>query len=588
MLQSRSVKRAELNEQLRTALTAKDNHFFADTSFLITAASLNPAARSDLDRWIAGLENRFHVPAWVGHEVFGKISAKPELFIPMAKAAEQAIQAVETLQVEARRYVDDGRAKATGEQSDRLSFLGNLDSLARPLLRQAGLLRQARQTVEDCSDWIVEVVNKSVLQSDIYRGIANLDAEFAARAIGGHPPGFLDKGKADKQRVADNRYGDLIIWREILDYVLTLESGSVVLLTNDNKQDWVYTPPTVIEENGRPQGNDGRNGLKVILPLPLLVHEMKQARADAGLAILNLGMLAQTLHSFQGDAEHLFNAYQPIAFTPTELASPLPTPSDGAETDALAAPEPAETVPSIDVGQLVEALASSDPAAATEAVAGLRDALVKNAAVDDVRAFVQQLMMAAERDVEAASILLREIITESFGINREARVAILRASIEALYYDAQGKLRNRPLREPLEDVFALQTVPQLRDAVTSLAERIGPSRRFFMVTPDPAAPQLSLSPVAERDAEGVRELKGLYFGELALLEDVARDSPRSLTRIMGGVAQARVADLRHALAGYFCVPESQLDVGLSRFDSVRWDGLTGLIDWGTSTGLQLR
>src|SRR3546814_3440956 len=100
----------------------------------------------------------------------------------------------------------------------------------------------------------------------------------------------------------------------------------------------------------------------------------------------------------------------------------------------------------------------------------------------------------------------------------------------------------------------------MRDAVTSLAERIGPSRRFFMVTPDPAAPQLSLSPVAERDAEGVRELKGLYFGELALLEDVARDSPRSLTRIMGGVTQARVADLRHALAGYFCVPESQLDV----------------------------
>src|SRR3546814_9328372 len=97
----------------------------------------------------------------------------------MAKAAEQAIQAVETLQVEARRYVDDGRAKATDEQSDRLSYLGNLDSLARPLLRQAGLLRQARQTVEDCSDWIVEVVNKSVLQSDIDRGIANLDAEFA-------------------------------------------------------------------------------------------------------------------------------------------------------------------------------------------------------------------------------------------------------------------------------------------------------------------------------------------------------------------------------------------------------------------------
>src|SRR3546814_8177751 len=122
-----------------------------------------------------------------------------------------------------------------------------------------------------------------------------------------------------------------------------------------------------------------------MLPLPLLVHEMKQAREDAGLAILNLGMLAQTLHSIQGDAEHLFNAYQPIAFTPTEPARPLPTTPDGAETDAPAPPEPAEPVSSIDVGQIVEALASRDPAAAKEAVAGLRDALMKNAAIDDVR-----------------------------------------------------------------------------------------------------------------------------------------------------------------------------------------------------------
>src|SRR3546814_9633562 len=143
-------------------------------------------------------------------------------------------------------------------------------------------------------------------------------------------------------------------------------------------------------------------------------------------------------------------------------------------------------------------------------------------------------MRISDWSSDVCSSDLREIITESFGINREARVAILRASIEALYDDAQGKLRDRPLREPLEDVFALQTVPQMRDAVTSLAERIGPSRRFFMVTPDPAAPQLSLSPVAERDAEGVRELKGLYFGELALLADVDGDSPRSLPRIMGG------------------------------------------------------
>jgi len=587
MLQSRSVKRTELNEQLKTALTAKDSHFFADTSFLITAASLNPAARGELDRWIGGLGDRFHVPAWVGHEVYGKITTKTELFIPMAKAADVAIQAVEALRIEARRYIDDSRAKAAGGQSDRVSYLGNLDAAARPLIRQANLLRRAKNTVEDCSDWIVEVVNRSVLQSDIYGGLSHLDADFAARVIGGHPPGFIDKGKADRQRSADNRYGDLIIWREILSHVAKLTEGGVVLLTNDNKQDWVYTPPTIIEEDGR-SGNDGNSGLKVILPLPLLVHEMKMARQNATLTILNLGMLAQTLHGVEGNAENLFNAYQPVTATPRDH-NDQPEHVDASSDDRIPdVAAPALTVPAVDAGLLVEALGNEDPSVATDAVSGLRDALAGKAPIADVRAFVQQLMGAAERDVEAASILLREIINETISVDAETRASILRAAIEALYYDNQGKLRDRPLGEPLEDIFSLQTMPQMRSAVSALAERMGPSRRFFLLTPDPAAQQLSLSPAAERDADGVRQLKGLYFDKVSLLEDVARGSARSLTRIMGGAMQASAAELQRALASYFRVPAGQVDMGLSRFDSVRWDDLTGLIDWGAVTGLQLR
>jgi hypothetical protein len=52
--------------------------------------------------------------------------------------------------------------------------------------------------------------------------------------------------------------------------------------------------------------------------------------------------------------------------------------------------------------------------------------------------------------------------------------------------------------------------------------------------------------------------------------------------------QASAAELQRALASYFRVPAGQIDMGLSRFDSVRWDDLTGLIDWGAVTGLQLR
>jgi hypothetical protein len=97
---------------------------------------------------------------------------------------------------------------------------------------------------------------------------------------------------------------------------------------------------------------------------------------------------------------------------------------------------------------------------------------------------------------------------------------------------------------------------------------------------------LSLS--TEREEPGDQRLRGIYFEEVSLMEDVARGSERALTTICGGMARANGGELRRALGAYFRVPEAQLDLGISRFETVGWDDLTGLIDWGADTGLQLR
>jgi hypothetical protein len=591
MLQSRSVKRATLVDYLKKALKADENHFFADTSFLIAAASLSPTARGELSRWLRSLGLRFHVPAWVAHEIFGKITSGVDLFAPMSKIADQAIAAIEALQLEARRYVDDGRSNALPGRPDRIGYLAELDRISRSLIEQAKAMRRAKQTVEEAADWVVDVVNGALLSSNIYGGLPYLDADYSVRVIGGQPPGFMDKGKAERTRHGDNRYGDLIIWREIVDYVGSSNVAGVVLLTNDNKLDWVYVPPTILDEGGRPLNNEARGGFKIILPLPLLVHELATARPGAELTIANLGMLSQLLHDVNGDAPNLFSAYQPIA-----SVVPLRTAPDRADAEPQAVMNDEDAVPFVevpadngaDLRRLFGTLSGPDIEAASLAAAAARDIIARG--IDPALAprLAQDLLTAADNGVEAAEILVREIVTEQLRLDKDIRLTILRAMLEALYYDDQAKLRNRPLEAPLADVFTAQSIPELKDAVDALTARLGPSRRYFLVTPDPAVFTLTISLSTDHDKDGRLRLRGIYAEETPLLEDVARDSERSLSRLLGGKDQADGATLRRVLSRYFRIPEAQLDLGLSSFETVHWDGLTGLIDWGVNTGLQLR
>jgi hypothetical protein len=589
MLQSRVIKRTALIDHLKRELSGKESHFFADTSFLLAAASLNSTARQELARWLIGLGSRFHVPAWVAHEAYGKITAALELFTPMAKVANDAITAIEALQTEARRYIDNDRANGFFGQPDRVGFLADLDRVAKPLADRAKFLKGAKKTGEGATEFLVDLINRSVMPSDIYSKLSELDAEYAARVIGGHPPGFMDKGKAERTRQGDNRYGDLIIWREIIEFARLNPLTGVVLLTNDNKQDWVFVPPSIIDEHGHPLSNETRKGFKIILPLPLLCHELRCARENAELTIANLGMIAQMLHPELGiDAANLFSAYQLVA-----PVAPDPAATDeGEETDAAAAPlEPppaAPALPSNDLTTLLTNLSSRDSDAAGSAAVAIRPLLGEASATPNIPLIAHGLVAAAERSIEASAILIRDIVTNRLELDEGARTNLIGAMLMALYYDEAGHLRNRPLAAALPELFGVQGTPTLRNSVEALNARLGPSRRFFLLTPDPSVPTLSLSLSTEREEPGDQRLRGSSVEEVSLMEDVARGSERALTTICGGMARANGGELRRALGAYFRVPEAQLDLGISRFETVGWDDLTGLIDWGADTGLQLR
>src|SRR4051812_45855506 len=109
MLPSRRASWSAFLADVRAALEDPATHFFADTSFLLKAASLNVPARTVVLAWIDGIgPDRFHIPAWVGHETYRHLGKdNGAALTPMAKLAAELTAKLEELRMEARRFVDD-------------------------------------------------------------------------------------------------------------------------------------------------------------------------------------------------------------------------------------------------------------------------------------------------------------------------------------------------------------------------------------------------------------------------------------------------------------------------------------------------
>lgn len=58
------------------------------------------------------------------------------------------------------------------------------------------------------------------------------------------PPGYKDYNKKTGNKFYDgvviqNKYGDLILWKQLLDFA-KIENTSIIFLTDERKEDWWY------------------------------------------------------------------------------------------------------------------------------------------------------------------------------------------------------------------------------------------------------------------------------------------------------------------------------------------------------------
>ncbi|TAJ72112.1 MAG: hypothetical protein EPO51_08310 [Phenylobacterium sp.] len=584
MFQNRLTSRAAFVADLKAVVDGSETYFFADTSFLIAVGSLHPAARKEVCDWLKGLGKRFRVPAWVAHELFGKISKDTPPLVPMVRSADAFVSALALLQSESRRFLDDGRAAgfnqpgAQGPQ-DRVGFLAALDREIVTIRQRAQHLKKAAsQSLEETTEVLVELLNGRVLDSDIYADLRDVQAIHAVRLEGGLPPGIADRKKDD------NRYGDLIIWLEVVRGCKDVPANAIVLLSNDVKPDWAFTPPNVRNDAGKAASNLLTDGFKVIFPQPLLVHELQQSRAGATLSLVTLPTLAVLLHrELGGGFPNLFSAYTAAAQADAPAEGTEGPPEEVPEGQEL--PREPERQAPIAVAEIVRLLGSLDPTEAAAGVAAVRSRLEAEAPLDEPRTLGRLLVEAVAVGLEPASILVRDIIGRNLG--RGEAVDLVSGMYGGTYFDTNGEPRDMPLAGAIDDLFAVQTVEAFRPALLGLQARLAGRERSFLLLPDWNEPRVRLELATEASASRGRRLVAILNGEASLTQDVLPGDARSLRALIGSDA-ATVDEVRNALAAYFRVPARQIETNLIRSERVEFDEIIGLTRWGPNTDFRLR
>lgn len=586
MLPSRKVSWSAFLATVREALADPKAHFFADTSFLLKAASLNGPARTIVRNWIYAIgTDRFHIPAWVAHETYRHLGKdNGQALTPMVKVAAEVAAKIEELQAEARRFVDDQSSASfpvpagTAAPPDRTAFLLELDGEAGRLAARARHLRQkAAGRLEETADFLAELINRHVMAPGTYDRLATIEAEYAARLVGDHPPGQKDRKKEF------NKYGDLLTWREIVDHCKKEPRPfCVVLLTDDNKPDWVFKPTMLVDDRGegRPErivSNDGNLGFRVMLPQPLLTHELTGGRQGFQLHIVSLGTLAR-ITADRPEMRDLAHAYS--AFVAEERAPPAGTPPPAQEGEAEVPPPAA-----ISIEQRIADLSDVDRSA--DAVAALSAAITRgDLPAPLARAAGRAVVEAAEAGIETTELFGRGLLT-SAPIHADTRPALVEGMLLGAYLREDGRLRRRPLTALIPALFEIASLAEVRPAVDRLRAEIGAEARKYLLLPgDDGAASLNMS--LRRRVDGTGKLEAVLRGDVPLLVDGRRGAPASLATLADGRTEESVAGFRRLLATHFAVPDVRIETNLALADRVSWDEIQCLVDWGADTERLLR
>ena len=260
----------------------KNAIFIFDTNVLLNLYRYQSKTRDELLNVLEQLSSRIWVPYHAALEFYRNrlsvIADQNKRFSDVRRAIEKSrtnlFSDLEKLQLQKRHSLINPQSLTKGFDKLVSDFIAELDRLERE--------QQTLTSPDPLLDKIESLFSGHVgdppkSQDDLDQTYKEAEKRFELLI----PPGFKDAGKGAVEPdehihrgiIYKRKYGDYLIWQQLLDYVKTSNPKSIIFITDDGKEDWWWK----IESDGQ----------KIIGPRPELIEEVNQTASVSAFLMYN-------------------------------------------------------------------------------------------------------------------------------------------------------------------------------------------------------------------------------------------------------------------------------------------------------------
>lgn len=584
------LSRDQVLEEIAGSLQHSQTRIFVDSSLLLNCYELGAGARDELLAALGALKERLRVPLWAARETWNRSSDPTFGRMPLKSPAAKLKNEVDRFVKDARRFVDDGSITQP-QAMTKDEFDAELDAAQSGILKLAKMVADHQRDPDATSSVLIPFINDRVLRSDLPKILSRVQREAELRYAHGIPPGYADGGtdiEGQPKGKNFNRFGDVIIWFEILDAIVNTELQHLVVLTRDVKRDWVYTPKRLNNEKGQPVAN-----VSVTLADPLLVHEATQhCKTLQTVHILSLDAFAQVLNG---------KLKQPVPM----LLSALQATDDGAsrkrpvETSDAAVPRVESDASEISFSpdDLNYEPSRDNPLDKLILELGVADFRVQNLAVKALPAIVgsgsrkqlvnlgRALALAATSGAREPSDYLKDVLSDA-NASDPLRRNLLIGALAAIYLSDSGELK-KPVAPPelTSALFSLHDDSALAPAYEPISARMMSQSRQYLALPTDATGKITLEFLIDRERPELPMLRAIISSGHKLTEEDAPPT-RRISRLP--LSRETIDNMLQRIAVEFVVPTERLNTDEVIAQEVGLPDNFGFVRWGPNTGVDLR
>ena len=291
------------------ALLDANTRIYFDTSFLMWLTRVGRRSRKELFDWLsANCAGRVHVPAWAAHEYLTHHVAAT-ISVELEAKVKELSGLARTTYAFLRPFLDDPIADgSTDAQPQQLSVRAALQALDAA----AEVAKKWKSHYPEHAGEVMAFVTDHVsAETSIFSEIPGIKELGLDRFDSRVPPGFQDRRKSERQAdddleswIGNNRWGDLLFWKEILAHAKGAQAQHIIILSRDCKNDWHLGGRTAPDDESLLRLKSGWRPIP--MPHPMLELEAKITSKIDRVVLLDSVYLAAVLRETAGDSVKSF------------------------------------------------------------------------------------------------------------------------------------------------------------------------------------------------------------------------------------------------------------------------------------------